>query len=644
MQSIALSRASHKQVWWIILILLVVFAAWLRLSGYNFSLPYIDHPDEPAFYLTGLEWRGLFDNQSYLTAYPPLYIWLNIVAQATLEPLGTRSVAPTIQVLRLISIAFGLLTLVVIALAARRAAGDLAGWIAGAAWAISPLVVENGIYATPDPLLYLLVTASVWLAIESLNGKPWLCVWSVAVGALAILDKYYTLTAVVPGILVAISIARRDHRQGLRYIATQGLLLLVTGVVVVVGITMVGREGEVARESGFANILDFERVVNNIYHAILPLQPTAFALSMAVGIAAYFVARGFRLPSIRLDIVLLCLLMLISVPWLAASFSNVTANERMKDVLPATTTACVLLGIAIAQIALVVPARFGPARYTVALPFLFVFIPQLSADLTLIQNRQVPDNRVVLRQWADDNLEPGTVLVGQENHKTFNPYWGGLEGRHWFDWWVGESFTDNSPNGWHDEQGISYAVIDRSQEEAIRTTDTGQAYLAQMLHLRDFGPSRVPAFVVYRLWRMQYETRIRFGDQILLLGYDQDTERAAPGESVTFRFYWQATTTPADNYSLFIHLLTPDENVPLAQADGAPARPERPTLSWDEPSETLISQSYLLTIPPDIGPGNYNVAVGLYNYQTGQRLSITDMSRSEPIGDALPLTQIEVGV
>jgi hypothetical protein len=364
---------------------------------------------------------------------------------------------------------------------------------------------------------------------------------------------------------------------------------------------------------------------------------------MAAGTAAYFVARRSRLPSIRIDTVLLCVILLISVPWLAASFSNVTANERMKDVLPATTTACVLLGIAIGQIAFVVPARFGIARYAVALPLLWVFIPQLSADLALIQNRQLPDNRVVLRQWADDNLEPGTVLVGEENHKTFNPFWGGLEGRHWFDWWVGDSFMDNTPDGWREEQGISYAVIDRSQEEALQTTDTGQTYLAQMLHLRDFGASRIPAFGVYRLWRMQYETQIRFGEQILLLGYDQDTGRAAPGESANFRFYWQVTQTPLDNYSLFLHLLAPDTDVPMAQADGAPARPERPTLSWNDPSETLISQPFTLPLPRDAQPNLYRVVIGLYNYQTGQRLPVIDLSTGEVLGDGLSLTQIEVG-
>lgn len=631
--------------WWIVLLVLTAAAGWLRLSGYNFSLPYIDHPDEPAFYLTGLEWRGVFDNQTYLTGYPPLYIWTNILAQWTLEPFGSRTVAATIPALRLLSIVFNLLTLIVIGLTARRAAGDLAGWTAAAAWAFAPVVITFGVYATPDPLLYLLVALAVWLAVEASAGRKFWCLWSAAAGALAILDKYYILTAVVPGMLVAAALARKNLRLGLRYLAVQGLMLLVTGVIAIVGAAVLPREGAIARESGLSNVLNLERVANNIYHAVTPLQPVAFGLFVIAGVVAYLLARREQLPRVRLDAVLFCLIILISIPWLAASFSLVSTTERMKDVLPATTSACVLLGIAVGQLALIVPARFGAAaRYAVALPLLLVFVPQINEDFRLIENRQLPDNRVALRQWADINLEPGTVLVDQVNHKTFNPFWGGIEGRQWFDWWIADSFFDKTPEGWREAHGISYAVIGAGDRESLQTTGAGQAAGARILHLRDFNaPSRSSTFSVYRLWRMQHETQYRFGDGIHLLGYDQSGRAVVPGESLTFRFYWQADAPPADNYSLFIHLLAESGDAPLAQADGAPARPERPTLTWSDPGETLISQPFALAIPADTPAGDYRVMIGLYNFQTGQRLSVTDPTRSGDPGEAVLLTRIEVG-
>jgi hypothetical protein len=101
---------------------------------------------------------------------------------------------------------------------------------------------------------------------------------------------------------------------------------------------------------------------------------------------------------------------------------------------------------------------------------------------------------------------------------------------------------------------------------------------------------------------------------------------------LSFRFYWQAQTTPEDNYSLFIHLVSADTHVITAQVDGAPTVPERPTLTWTEPSEMLISPLFNLAIPPNLPSGEYHVSIGLYNYITLQRLALVDGSDSWMLG------------
>jgi hypothetical protein len=60
----------------------------------------------------------------------------------------------------------------------------------------------------------------------------------------------------------------------------------------------------------------------------------------------------------------------------------------------------------------------------------------------------------------------------------------------------------------------------------------------------------------------------------------------------------------------------------LAQADGTPTVPDRPTLTWSDPSETLISLPLTITIPANLEAGDYRVFVGLYNYVTGERLPV----------------------
>jgi hypothetical protein len=136
---------------------------------------------------------------------------------------------------------------------------------------------------------------------------------------------------------------------------------------------------------------------------------------------------------------------------------------------------------------------------------------------------------------------------------------------------------------------------------------------------------------------MQHETTIHFGGHIILTGYDQSAEKVHPGESVDFTFYWNAPTTPDDNYSLFVHLVPESEYTVLAQADGAPAA-QRLTLSWNEPGETLISPPFTLALPPDIAPGNYRVLIGLYDFETGARLPVGGSDD----GDSYLLTRLHI--
>ena len=71
--------------------LIVVAAAAPRFLSYQFSLPYVDHPDEPTYYYIPLERRGLFDNNyERYAAAPPVHIAFGIAVQLLLEPLGIQ--------------------------------------------------------------------------------------------------------------------------------------------------------------------------------------------------------------------------------------------------------------------------------------------------------------------------------------------------------------------------------------------------------------------------------------------------------------------------------------------------------------------------------------------------------------------------
>lgn len=99
-----------------------------------------------------------------------------------------------------------------------------------------------------------------------------------------------------------------------------------------------------------------------------------------------------------------------------------------------------------------------------------------------------------------------------------------------------------------------------------------------------------------------------FSGQATLLGADCPNRcRAAPGQPLTLTFYWQAEARFKTNYTIFTHLLGPDETV-LINADHAPPKP---TQGW-VPGE-IITDAVTLTIPAGLPPGDYAVEVGLYN-------------------------------
>ncbi len=634
------------RAWWLGSLAILGLAGALRFTGSQFSLPYVDHLDEPAFYLTAMEWRGVFSIGNYIPGYPPLYIWLHELAQVLLGPLGIDSLAEGIGLFRLLSAAFSLATLVLIALTAWRIMGEWAGWVGAVAWALAPLVVQYDVLATPDPLLYMLVALALWLAVESLFGRPWWAVWSVAAGCLAILDKYYVLSAALPGLIVALLIAQRDRRLGLKILAAQAVLLALTAVIAVAGIAVLPREAATARNSGLANFLDPARALNNLYYAALPLAPLALTAYALIGGLAWWIARRQNATRALLTPLALVAATTFTIPWLASTFSVVGETGRMKDVLPATVGLCILLGVAVGQIIALYPIwrRAVWALVVLAPLIVLVWLPQLGASAAITQERLLPDSRVALREWADAAIEPGTVLVQRVHHKTFNPYWGGISHRHWFDWWEIPSPLEQTVEDWRSAYGISYAAIELNVWERMATTEAGRIWRDAVLPLRTFDSEamRGPDTIFVRLWRPEVETDAQFGDTIRLVGYDLSAETAAPGGEVTLRFYWNAIAPPAANYSLFVHLVPAgSDGQPAAQSDGAPASPGRPTLLWTDASETLISDLFTLALPAELAPGAYEIRIGLYDYATGARLPVT-ADDALSTGDALRLTTLTV--
>jgi len=108
-------------------------------------------------------------------------------------------------------------------------------------------------------------------------------------------------------------------------------------------------------------------------------------------------------------------------------------------------------------------------------------------------------------------------------------------------------------------------------------------------------------------------------DEIELLGYDLPDSSVAPGDTVHLTLYWRALKRPAAAYTVFIHWLNGQGAFQGGQ-DSMPAMGQRPTNGWIYQEVTVDEWQILL--PVDMPSGVYQIEVGMYDAQTGQRLPI----------------------
>jgi hypothetical protein len=100
-----------------------------------------------------------------------------------------------------------------------------------------------------------------------------------------------------------------------------------------------------------------------------------------------------------------------------------------------------------------------------------------------------------------------------------------------------------------------------------------------------------------------------------------DHQIASPTEitpTLTLTLTWQAVQPLADDYTVFVHILGGEERI--AQRDTRPCDGECPTDAW-QPGQ-IVSDRHQLALPPEAPPGPYQVAVGLYLLESGERAAV----------------------
>jgi hypothetical protein len=99
----------------------------------------------------------------------------------------------------------------------------------------------------------------------------------------------------------------------------------------------------------------------------------------------------------------------------------------------------------------------------------------------------------------------------------------------------------------------------------------------------------------------------------------------------------------AERYTVFAHLLDEDGQL-VAQQDSEPVGGSRPTTTWSL-GEVIVDRLGIL-IPPNLNSGEYQLVVGMYRPDTGERLPVRDlgdgMNGDSIAGDSIALDKIQV--
>jgi len=120
-----------------------------------------------------------------------------------------------------------------------------------------------------------------------------------------------------------------------------------------------------------------------------------------------------------------------------------------------------------------------------------------------------------------------------------------------------------------------------------------------------------------------FQAQAQFAPGLRLLGYEQSSLAAKPGESVFFTFYWKAEADLAVDATAFLHV----GEKQVLQRDGQPCQNIYPTSRWR--AGEVVPDRFALTIAPGTPPGLYPLVIGWYS--GNQRLTLT--AAEQPLPD-----------
>jgi hypothetical protein len=116
----------------------------------------------------------------------------------------------------------------------------------------------------------------------------------------------------------------------------------------------------------------------------------------------------------------------------------------------------------------------------------------------------------------------------------------------------------------------------------------------------------------------------RGGEVIRLIGIAMDAAPVHPSDALQTTLLWQAIEAPDIDFTVFVHVLDAQGQV-VAGADSQPVGGTYPTSIWS-PGEMVADARTVRLVDgggAPLPPGTYRLSLGVYDLNTGERLTVS---------------------
>ena len=247
----------------------------------------------------------------------------------------------------------------------------------------------------------------------------------------------------------------------------------------------------------------------------------------------------------------------------------------------------------------------------------------------------------------DRNYTVGVHLLsaGEQSHGSRNQYPGGgnfatslwqpgdiFRETHWL------QIAEDMPVPTRGQVAVTLFVDDEEQAHLPVSDPQGHPVGGRVL----FGrlPLRAEERSSYRAQMpVQYMLEEPGGGSIALVGYDGGVIGGPLGRVLPLTLYWQAEKPVEGDYTVFVHLWDDEGHFVFGQ-DGPLRDGGYPTDLWA--AGEMVQDERLLSLPWSLPTGVYQLKVGLYRLQEGERLAAFDVAGERLADDAIPLLEVVV--